>query len=159
MSSIAVYLSPRMLMILALGFTSGLPLGLTGSNLSTWLFEEGIDIKLVGDFIDALTLSFAGARFTAGTGQKARFDVDYLGHKVGPALEFVEQLSEILNPGSGSGPYLRPTASPIGKTLQTMPICSATYSQQWIVSRQLRTTKCAPPSATSWAAMCGCIPS
>jgi hypothetical protein len=72
------------------------------------------DIKLVGDFIDALTLRFAGARFTAGTGKKARFDVDYIGHKVGPALEFVEQLSTILNPGAGSGPYIRPNFSPIG---------------------------------------------
>lgn len=72
------------------------------------------DIKLVGDFIDALTLRFAGARFSAGTGKKARFDVDYIGHKVGPALEFVAQLSEILNPGAGSGPYIRPNFSPIG---------------------------------------------
>ena len=72
------------------------------------------DIKLVGNYIDALTLRFAGARFSAGTGQKARFEVDYLGHKVGPALQFVEKLSAILNPGAGSGPYLTPTIAPLG---------------------------------------------
>ena len=48
MQSLAIYLSPRMLMILLLGFSSGLPLALTGSTLSTWLSDEGIDIKIIG---------------------------------------------------------------------------------------------------------------
>lgn len=70
------------------------------------------DIKLVGDFLDAVTLRFGGARFTAKSGQSAEFKVDYLGHKVGRDLEFVEKLSEILNPGQGSGPYVEPRSGP-----------------------------------------------
>jgi len=48
--SLAVYANPRVLAILILGFSSGLPLALTASTLSTWLAKDGVDLKSIGLF-------------------------------------------------------------------------------------------------------------
>lgn len=45
-----VYLNPRVLAILFLGFSSGLPLLLTFSTLSVWLTEEGVSKTTIGLF-------------------------------------------------------------------------------------------------------------
>lgn len=49
-SAIAAYLTPRMLIILAMGFASGLPLLLTLSTLSYWLSKLGVDKTTIGLF-------------------------------------------------------------------------------------------------------------
>src|SRR5690348_18374379 len=46
----AVYLRPRVLIVLLLGFSSGLPLALSGSTLLVWATESGVDIKTIGLF-------------------------------------------------------------------------------------------------------------
>ena len=48
--AIAVYLKPRVLIVLFLGFASGLPLALSGSTLSVWLTERGIDLGTIDLF-------------------------------------------------------------------------------------------------------------
>jgi PAT family beta-lactamase induction signal transducer AmpG len=47
---IRVYLSRRMFLMLVLGFSSGMPLALTGSTLSAWMVAEGVDIQTIGVF-------------------------------------------------------------------------------------------------------------
>lgn len=49
-SAITPYLTPRMLIILAMGFASGLPLLLTLSTLSYWLSKIGVDKTTIGLF-------------------------------------------------------------------------------------------------------------
>lgn len=44
------YLNPRILIMLMLGFSSGLPLALTGSTLTMWITEVGIDKTTIGLF-------------------------------------------------------------------------------------------------------------
>src|SRR6201991_3528782 len=46
----AVYLQPRVLIVLLLGFSSGLPLALSGSTLRFWLREAHIDLETIGLF-------------------------------------------------------------------------------------------------------------
>jgi PAT family beta-lactamase induction signal transducer AmpG len=46
----AVYLKPRVLIVLFLGFSAGLPLALSGSTLSVWMREAGIDLGTIGLF-------------------------------------------------------------------------------------------------------------
>ncbi|MGO8019876.1 MFS transporter, partial [Rhizobium leguminosarum] len=46
----SAYLTPRMLIILAMGFASGLPLLLTLSTLSYWLSKLGVDKTTIGLF-------------------------------------------------------------------------------------------------------------
>src|SRR5436853_4996466 len=46
----AVYLQPRVLIVLLLGFSSGLPLALSGSTLAVWMRESGVDLGTIGLF-------------------------------------------------------------------------------------------------------------
>src|SRR5271156_4522508 len=47
---VAVYLQPRVLIVLLLGFSSGLPLALSGSTLLVWMREAGVDLGTIGLF-------------------------------------------------------------------------------------------------------------
>ena len=46
-----VYLQPRVLIVLFLGFSSGLPLALSGSTLQIWMKESGVDLRTIGLFV------------------------------------------------------------------------------------------------------------
>ncbi|HVX79698.1 MAG TPA: AmpG family muropeptide MFS transporter [Bradyrhizobium sp.] len=48
--SLAVYLQRRVLIVLLLGFSSGLPLALSGSTLQIWMREAGVDLGTIGLF-------------------------------------------------------------------------------------------------------------
>src|SRR5437764_10126869 len=52
---LAVYLQPRVLIVLFLGFSSGLPLALSGSTLLVWMREAGVDLGTIGLFAAAGT--------------------------------------------------------------------------------------------------------
>src|SRR6478609_2624906 len=47
---LVVYLQPRVLIVLLLGFSSGLPLALSGSTLLVWMRESGVDLGTIGLF-------------------------------------------------------------------------------------------------------------
>lgn len=48
--SMAVYTQPRVLIVLLLGLSSGLPLALSGSTLLVWMRESGVDLGTIGLF-------------------------------------------------------------------------------------------------------------
>ena len=48
--TLAVYLKPRVLIVLFLGFSAGLPLALSGSTLLIWMREAGVDLGIIGLF-------------------------------------------------------------------------------------------------------------
>jgi PAT family beta-lactamase induction signal transducer AmpG len=48
--ALAVYLKPRVLIVLFLGFSAGLPLALSGSTLLVWMRESGVDLGTIGLF-------------------------------------------------------------------------------------------------------------
>src|SRR6266481_715121 len=65
--SLAVYLQPRVLIVLLLGFSSGLPLALSGSTLLIWMRESGVDLGTIGLFAlvgTPYTLKFLWAPLT-----------------------------------------------------------------------------------------------
>ena len=45
-----VYLQPRVLIVLFLGFSAGLPLALSGATLLYWTAEAGVNLKIIGLF-------------------------------------------------------------------------------------------------------------
>src|ERR1700748_2862752 len=57
--SLSVYLQPRVLIVLLLGYSSGLPLPLSGSTLLVWMREAGVDLGTIGLF------ALAGTPYTA----------------------------------------------------------------------------------------------
>ncbi len=48
--TLAVYVKPRVLIVLFLGFSAGLPLALSGSTLLVWMREAGVDLGTIGLF-------------------------------------------------------------------------------------------------------------
>jgi PAT family beta-lactamase induction signal transducer AmpG len=48
--TLAVYTQRRVLIVLFLGFSAGLPLALSGSTLLFWTAEAGVDLKTIGLF-------------------------------------------------------------------------------------------------------------
>ena len=50
LSWLKLYTQPRLLVVLALGFISGLPLALSASTLSVWLTEAGVSLSAIGLF-------------------------------------------------------------------------------------------------------------
>src|ERR1700724_2698551 len=64
---LAVYLQRRVLIVLLLGFSSGLPLALSGSTLLVWMRESGVDLGTIGLFAlvgTPYTLNFLWAPLT-----------------------------------------------------------------------------------------------
>jgi PAT family beta-lactamase induction signal transducer AmpG len=49
-SAIAAFRSPRLFWVLLLGFSSGIPLALTGTTLQAWMATEKIDLAVIGVF-------------------------------------------------------------------------------------------------------------
>ena len=47
LEAIAVYLKPRVLIVMFLGFSSGLPLALSGATLLVWMRESGVNLAPV----------------------------------------------------------------------------------------------------------------
>ncbi len=47
---LSVYLRRRVLIVMFLGFSSGLPLALSGSTLQVWMSEEKVDLRIIGLF-------------------------------------------------------------------------------------------------------------
>ena len=45
-----IYFTKKMILMLVLGFASGMPLALTSSTLAAWMVTEGVDIKTIGIF-------------------------------------------------------------------------------------------------------------
>src|SRR3954465_13015832 len=48
--ALTVYSKPRVLIVLFLGFSAGLPLALSGSTLLVWMREAGVDLGTIGLF-------------------------------------------------------------------------------------------------------------
>ena len=49
-AKLAVYFKPRVLIVLLLGFSAGLPLALSGSTLRLWMRQSGVDLETIGLF-------------------------------------------------------------------------------------------------------------
>ena len=67
LDAMAVYLKPRVLIVLFLGFSSGLPLALSGATLLVWMRESGVDLGTIGLFAlvgTPYTLKFLWAPIT-----------------------------------------------------------------------------------------------
>ena len=78
-AALAVYFEPRVLAILLLGFSAGVPLALTGQTLAVWMTESGVSLTSIGIFslvglpyvlkflwapaIDAVAIPWATRRF------------------------------------------------------------------------------------------------
>lgn len=58
LDAITVYLRPRVLIVVLLGFSAGLPLALSGETLRVWMADRGVDVGTIG------LLTLAGLPYT-----------------------------------------------------------------------------------------------
>jgi PAT family beta-lactamase induction signal transducer AmpG len=80
LSALTVYLRPRVLIILLLGFSSGLPLALSGETLRVWMADRGVDLGTIG------LLTLAGLPYTLKflwAPAVYAWDVPYLSRRLG----------------------------------------------------------------------------
>jgi PAT family beta-lactamase induction signal transducer AmpG len=80
LDAVAVYLKPRVLIVMFLGFSSGLPLALSGATLLVWMRESGVDLGTIGLFAlvgTPYTVKFLWAPLTDA------LDVPLLSHWLG----------------------------------------------------------------------------
>lgn len=74
---------------------------------------QPFSVKLL-PVLDAITLHFAPAKFTASEGEKPKFDVKVNTVTIGPALEFLKTLGSFLSPGGKDGFFIIPKFAPPG---------------------------------------------
>ena len=66
LETLATYLEPRLIAVLFMGFSSGVPLALTGDTLKNWMTRAGVDLGTIGFFAlvgVAYSLKFVWAPF------------------------------------------------------------------------------------------------
>ncbi|HEX6094559.1 MAG TPA: hypothetical protein VFZ07_14460, partial [Dongiaceae bacterium] len=51
LQTLATYLEPRLIAVLFMGFSSGLPLALTAGTLQVWQARAGVDLTTIGFFV------------------------------------------------------------------------------------------------------------
>jgi MFS transporter, PAT family, beta-lactamase induction signal transducer AmpG len=51
LQTVATYFEPRLVAVLFMGFSSGLPLALTGATLQIWQTESGVSLGAIGFFV------------------------------------------------------------------------------------------------------------
>jgi hypothetical protein len=74
---------------------------------------QPFSVKLL-PVLDAVTLHFAPAKFTASEGAKPKFDVKVNTVTIGPALDFLKTLASFLSPGDKNGFFIHPKLAPPG---------------------------------------------
>ncbi len=121
-----VYSSRRVLSFLGLGFSSGLPLNLTGSTLQAWMATEAVDLSIIGIF------SLVGLPYT----MKAlwapfmdRYSLPFLGRRRGWIL-----LSQVLLAGAIlSLGFPSPVSMPLATACLALGIAFLSASQDIVI--------------------------
>src|ERR1700741_1183086 len=128
--TLAVYLKPRVLVILFLGFSSGLPLALSGGTLLVWMREAGVNLGTIGLFAlvgTPYTIKFLWAPLIDA------LDVPVLSRRLGRRRGWL-LLSQILLIGAivflGFGD---PALSPLLVALGALLVATASATQDIIV--------------------------
>ncbi|MEZ5774276.1 MAG: MFS transporter [Hyphomicrobiaceae bacterium] len=130
LAALGVYLRPRVLVVLLLGFSGGLPLALTGSTLAIWMADRGVDLGTIGLF------SLAGLPYTLKFLWAPLIDaldvplLARLGRRRGWLLA-----SQIVLMGALANMALAtdPVANPVGLALAALTIAIASATQDIVI--------------------------
>ncbi len=66
------------------------------------------EIKLIGEYFDAVTLKFGGARFVSDLGSNNDLKLAFEDFEIGKELEFIQDLQSFMAPSEGSGAFIQP---------------------------------------------------
>lgn len=141
-----IYGNRRVMSLFGLGFSSGLPLALTGSTLQAWLMSEKVDLTVIG-FYSLIGLPYAIKVFWAPL--MDRFTPPWLGRRRGwiAAVQFLLALGIV-----GLG-YSSPGPSPVFFALAALFIAFLSASQDIAIDAYradvLREKELGPGAATT----------
>jgi PAT family beta-lactamase induction signal transducer AmpG len=130
LSSLKVYLDPRMVALFLLGFSSGLPRLLVYSTLTFWLLEEGLNIESVGLFAaTALPYNF---KFLWAP-LLDRLKVPVLGQALGLRRGWMLVLQFALMGAIGSLALCDPGADPFWCAVAALVVAAVSASQDVVI--------------------------
>ena len=130
LEALSVYRDPRIVSILFLGFSSGLPLALTFSTLSFWLKEEGLTNTAIGLFASVATpysLKFVWAPIVD------RADLPWLTRRLGRRRGWmvatqVALMASLVGLGS-----THPAAAPMSTAVMALVVAFCSASQDIVI--------------------------
>jgi PAT family beta-lactamase induction signal transducer AmpG len=128
--TLAVYLKPRVLIVLFLGFSSGLPLALSGSTLVIWMTEAGVNLGTIGLFALAgtpYTVKFLWAPLIDA------LDVPLLSHRFGRRRGWLLLSQFLLIAAIVFLGFCDPSAAPLVVALGALLVATASATQDIIV--------------------------
>jgi MFS transporter, PAT family, beta-lactamase induction signal transducer AmpG len=123
---LAVFRSRRIMVITFLGFSSGLPLALTGATLQAWMTVAGVDLKTIGIFALVglpYTLKFLWSPFMD------RFVPPWLGRRRGWIL--ITQLALVT--GIAAMAFSSPQQAPLFLALIALVVAFSSASQDIVI--------------------------
>jgi MFS transporter, PAT family, beta-lactamase induction signal transducer AmpG len=130
LAAITVYLRARVLVIMFLGFSSGLPLALSGETLRVWMADRGVDLGTIG------LLSLAGLPYTLKFLWAPVVDawhVPYLTRRLGPRRSWLIASQLVLMAAIVFLGTRDPVSAPWMIGLAALIVASASATQDIIV--------------------------
>lgn len=126
----AVYTRPRVLAVLLLGFSSGLPLALTGATLQAWMTDSGVDLKVIGVFALVglpYTLKFAWAPLID------RVRLPWLGRRLGQRRSWLLAMQVLLALAILLLGVSDPLAAPVATAALAVAVAFLSASQDVVI--------------------------
>ncbi len=130
LEALAVYLKPRVLIILFLGFSAGLPLALSGSTLVVWMRESGGNLETIGLF--ALVGTPYAVKFVWAPVVDA-FDLPLLSRLLGRRRAWLIFAQLLLIAAIVFLAFCDPTASPAMVALGALLVATASATQDIVI--------------------------
>jgi PAT family beta-lactamase induction signal transducer AmpG len=128
--AVGVYLKPRVLVVMFLGFSSGLPLALSGSTLLVWMTEAGVDLRTIGLFAfvgTPYTLKFLWAPLVDA------LDVPVLSRALGRRRGWLVFSQLLLMAAIVALGFTNPAASPFIVALGALLVAAASATQDIVI--------------------------
>jgi len=130
LEALAVYLRPRVLVVLFLGFSSGLPLALSGTTLQAWMKTSSVDIRTIGLFAAVgipYSIKFLWAPLTDA------FDVPLLSRLLGRRRAWLILSQLLLIAATVFLAFCDPVAAPGLVALGALLVATASATQDIVV--------------------------
>jgi MFS transporter, PAT family, beta-lactamase induction signal transducer AmpG len=130
LSAFAVYLRPRVLIVLLLGFSSGLPLALSGATLAIWMTDRGVDLGTIGLF------SLAGLPYTfkfIWAPVVDALDVPFLSRALGRRRGWLVFSQLVLAATIVFLGFLDPVAAPLALAFAALMVAAASATQDIVI--------------------------
>jgi PAT family beta-lactamase induction signal transducer AmpG len=130
LDALAVYARPRVLVVLLLGFSSGLPLALTGETLTVWMADRGVDLGTIGVFALVglpYTIKFLWAPIVDA------LEVPWLGRRLGRRRAWLVATQILLMAAILFLGTRDPVAAPLAVALGALVVAFASATQDIVI--------------------------